>query len=38
MLDKGNSVDAVYLDCGKAFDTVAHEKALDQIKGIWRKR
>ena len=33
MLDKGNSVDAVYLDFGKAFDTVAHERLLIKLKG-----
>ena len=33
MLDKGNSVDAVYLDFRKAFDTVAHKNILVQLKG-----
>ena len=34
MLDKGNSVDAVYLDFRKAFDTVAHERLLIKLKGM----
>ena len=33
MLDKGNSVDAVYLDFRKAFDTVAHERLLIKLMG-----
>ena len=33
MLDKGNSVDAVYLDFRKAVDTVADERLLIKLKG-----
>ena len=43
--DKGNSVDTVYLDFRKAFDTLAHERLLIKLKvyGVngkvlsWRK-
>ena len=33
MLDKGNSVNAVYLDFHKAFDTVAQKRLLTKLKG-----
>ena len=33
MLDKGNSVDAAYLDFRKAFAMVAHERLLSKLKG-----
>ena len=32
MLDEGRSVDAVYLDCRKAFDTVPHKLLIDKVE------
>ena len=43
-LDEGHCVDAVYLDCRKAFDTVPHKRLLAKLKqagieevGLWIK-
>ena len=33
MLDQGHSVDTIYLDFAKAFDSVPHERLLDKAKG-----
>eukprot|EP00112_Aurelia_sp_Birch-Aquarium-sp1_P011593 Seg2436.1 transcript_id=Seg2436.1/GoldUCD/mRNA.D3Y31 product="LINE-1 reverse transcriptase" protein_id=Seg2436.1/GoldUCD/D3Y31 len=33
VLDEGSSLDAVYLDFAKAFDTVPHERLLVKLKG-----
>lgn len=32
MLDEGSSIDAVYLDCRKAFDTVPHKLLIDKVE------
>ena len=33
MLDQGHSVDTIYLDFAKAFDSVPHERLLEKAKG-----
>ena len=33
MLDQGHSVDTLYLDFAKAFDSVPHERLLEKVKG-----
>ena len=33
MLDQGHSVDTIYLDFAKAFDSVPHERLLEKVKG-----
>ena len=33
-LDEGHCVDAVYLDCRKAFDTVPHKRLLTKLKQV----
>eukprot|EP00112_Aurelia_sp_Birch-Aquarium-sp1_P026342 Seg9297.1 transcript_id=Seg9297.1/GoldUCD/mRNA.D3Y31 product="putative RNA-directed DNA polymerase from transposon X-element" protein_id=Seg9297.1/GoldUCD/D3Y31 len=33
VLDEGSSLDAVYMDFAKAFDTVPHERLLVKLKG-----
>ena len=33
ILDQGGSVDAVYLDFAKAFDTVPHQRLLTKLEG-----
>ena len=37
MLDQGHSVDTIYMDFAKAFDSVPHERLLEKVKGygIW---
>ena len=37
MLDQGHSVDTIYIDFAKAFDSVPHERLLEKVKGygIW---
>ena len=33
MLDQGHSVDTIYLDFAKAFDSVPHERLPEKVKG-----
>ena len=37
MLDRGETIDMIYLDFAKAFDT-ASSKAFDEIEEIWGRR
>ena len=32
MLGEGSSIDVVYLDCRKAFDTVPHKRLIDKVE------
>ena len=38
VLEEGGSIDVVYMDLMKAFDTVPHHRLLLQIRGIWHSR
>ena len=34
MIDEGSSVDAIYLDFAKAFDSVPHERLLKKVEAL----